>query len=508
MLEAAALAIFAALMIGPALYGLHMYLLMFLAGRRRRHVRAMQRAVRADYRPRVWPRVTTQIPIYNESAVAERVIRAVAGLDYPRDRHEIQVLDDSTDGTRALVDQVCDRLRGEGHEIVVLRREVRTDFKAGALAAGLRRATGDLIAIFDADFVPGPGFLKELVPLLESDARVACVQGRWGHLNQNESWMTEALSLGMDGHFGVEQPARAWNGFLLNFNGTGGIWRRAAIEDPAVGGWQGDTLTEDLDLSYRAQLAGWTIRYCQDVEAPAEVPADVAALKSQQRRWATGSMQSARKLLPLVWKSKLSLATRVEASIHLTQYLVNVFMVMMALFGRSLFWFIPVERYADWLAVSWIVILLAAAAPSVAYMFGRWSLQGQIPGPGRILQLIALGFGLSLNNTVACAVGLFSRGGEFVRTPKTGSTGTRAGQRRYAVPGGLLWLAEILLGLFCLAQWAWFLEADRYVGGTFLLLFAAGLLTIGWQSRPHGATESSDPLPAEGKLAAAGEVGK
>jgi len=489
IIETTYLIIFLVLMIVPGLYGLHMYALMFLAHRRNREVRARNAAVVARFRRETiedcWPRVTTQLPLYNEVAVARRVIEAAARMDYPRDRHEIQVLDDSSDQTRQVVDQVCAELQAEGYDVKVIRRPNRRHYKAGALEYGLVSATGEYIAIFDADFVPDRGFLRRMIPLVASDPGAACVQGRWGHLNANESWLTQALSLGIDGHFGVEQGARGWNGFLLNFNGTGGIWRRAAIDDPRVGGWSGDTITEDLDLSYRVQLSGWRILYNIDEECPAEVPADIDAIKAQQRRWATGSMQCARKLLPAVWRAKLPLLTKLEASIHVTQYSVSVFMVLMAALGRVLLCGVPEERYKPFLTWSWWLVLLAAVAPSAAYVYARWSLTRQIVGLRSIVKLVVLGLGISVNNAFAVMVGLVQRGGEFVRTPKSGSSNRAASRLPYQTIRSRLWLLEIALGVHCFAQWIVFLPADRYVGGTFLLFYAIGLIHLGWESRPQ-----------------------
>ncbi len=475
----------------PGIYGLNLYVLMFLAGRRMKGVRAAQREVVQRYaqgRPDAeWPLVTTQIPIYNELTVARRVIEAVARIDYPRGRHEIQVLDDSTDGTRQIVDDVCVALRSMGHDVKVVRRPTREHYKAGALAHGLTQARGEYVAIFDADFVPDRGFLRRLIPLIDTRPDACVAQGRWGHLNARETWITEALSLGIDGHFGVEQAGRGWNGFLLNFNGTAGIWRRAAIDDPRVGGWQGDTLTEDLDLSYRAQLAGWKIVYCIDELCPAEIPADVAALKTQQRRWALGSIQTARKLLPAVWRSGLTIAQKVQASVHLTQYSIAVFMVLMVVFGRLLLLAVPREMYEPALAASWWFVLAAAAAPSIAYVYARSAIGGSRVGFLQLLKLIVVGLGLSANNGAAVIAGLVQRGGEFVRTPKSGSVDAATRRSAYAAVQSRLWMAELALAAICFVQWAYFLPQDRYVGGTFLLLFAIGFAALGWGSMPRRA---------------------
>jgi len=485
------LVLFVLLVALPSLYGFHLYVLTYLAHRRRGGVRAAQQAVMVRYQretpEHAWPRVTTQIPLYNELSVARRVIEAAARMDYPAGRHEVQVLDDSTDATRAEVDQVVSELRARGYDVRVVRRPQRTDYKAGALAHGLQTARGEFIAIFDADFVPDRGFLRRLIPLIATRPDVCVVQGRWTHLNADETWVTEALSLGLDLHFAIEQPARNWNGLLMNFNGTGGIWRRAAIEDPRVGGWSGDTITEDLDLSYRAQLAGWKMIYCLDVACPAEIPSDVNALKTQQRRWATGTIQTARKILPRVWRSNLTLAQKVQAVIHLTQYAISIPMVLVALCGRWLPLVLSEQTWPEWL--QWIsgVFLLAALAPCVAYIYARHAIGGGIPGPARIIKLILLGLGLCVNNATAVLAGLVQRGGEFVRTPKSGSTGRRMRPPTYSSIRSNLWIAELILSGVCLAQWYAFLPIDGLFGGLFLLLYAVGLFLMGWGSRPRGA---------------------
>jgi cellulose synthase/poly-beta-1,6-N-acetylglucosamine synthase-like glycosyltransferase len=480
--------LFFVLVVVPSLYGFHMYLLMFLAHRRRRQVRQQQRELVARYTRETpdehWPRVTTQLPLYNEMTVARRVIEAAARMDYPRGRHEVQVLDDSTDGTREIVDRTAAELRAEGYDVHVIRRPTREHYKAGALAYGLHQAHGELIAIFDADFIPDHGFLRRMVPLFSEAPDICVVQGRWGHLNAEENWLTQALSLGLDLHFAIEQGARCWNGLLISFNGTGGLWRRAAIDDPRVGGWSGDTITEDLDLSYRAQLAGWRMVFCMDEVSPAELPADVNALKAQQRRWAIGTIQTARKLLPAVWRSSLTMAQKLQATVHMTQYAITVPMILVALIGRLLPLMLSNRIWPEW--VQWLstVFLLAALAPCIAYMNARFVLTRRLPSPLRILKLVVLGLGLCVNNGLAVLTGLVQRGGEFVRTPKSGSTGRRT---RGTYGGSLrshIWLLEVLIGTFCLAQWLAFLPLDG-IAGSFLLLYAIGLIALGWGSRPE-----------------------
>ncbi len=492
----------------PTVYGLHLCVLMLLTHLRRRRVRGAQAALVERYAatnpPDAWPVVTTQIPLFNERAVARRVIEAAAAMDYPAGQHEIQVLDDSTDETREIVDAVCAELRSRGADVKAIRRPTREHFKAGALAHGLRQARGEFVSVFDADFVPERDFLRRLIPLIATQPDAACVQGRWGHLNAGETWMTEALALGIDGHFGVEQSGRGWNGLLLNFNGTAGIWRKAAIEDARVGGWQGDTLTEDLDLSYRAQLAGWRVVYCMDVVCPAEVPSGADAVKTQQRRWAMGSIQTARKLLPAVWRAPLTLLQKVEATIHLTQYSVALYMVAVPLLARPLLELLPMDRYARWLAWSWALIPFACAAPSVAYVYARWAIGGGGTSLWRVLKLVVLGLGLSVNNCAAVVSGALVRGGVFVRTPKSGAQGRGQVRPSYSPIRSNLWLLELALGAWCFFQWALYLPQDHYIFGSFFLLYAIGLGALGWQSRPAWLRFD---VPGGGASGARGYVG-
>lgn len=477
------------------MYGGHLVLLAMLSHRRLKDMRSLLRQQQADYRSNTpdeqWPTVTTQLPLYNELAVARRVIEAAARMEYPQGKHEIQVLDDSNDETVQIVDEVVERLRAEGVDITVVRRDNRKDYKAGALVHATGLAKGELLAVFDADFVPDPGFLRRLVPLIARDPQVCCAQGRWGHLNANENWITRSLALAMDGHFGVEQSARAWNGLCLNFNGTGGIWRREAIDDPNVGGWSGDTITEDLDLSYRAQMAGWKIVYCMDEECPAEIPADVNAMKTQQRRWATGSIQTAVKLIPRIWRSSLTFAQKLEASAHLSQYSISVFMLLMVGLSRPLLLNIPEEWHRTWLMWLWMILPFVVVMPSAVYIYARWAVRGSWNAVRVVPMLLILGLGLSVNNTFAVLMGLVQKGGEFIRTPKSGSVGVASRPQQYNSLRSNLWIFELTLGAACFLQWLVFLPSDRYVGGSFLLFYAIGLTLLGWGSRPQAAPARS-----------------
>ncbi len=492
-----------------AFYGLHLYVLVYLFRRRSRTKRSEQRTLIEQYLahtpPEQWPGVTSQIPIYNEADVAIRVIEAVAAMSYPRDKHTVQVLDDSTDETKVLVDRTVSRLRRQGVDIEVIRREDRRGYKAGALKVGLARSRHPLVAVFDADFVPPTDFLQRAVPLMAVNPELACLQGRWAHLNADESWITRAQSVGIDGHFAVEQGARAWNNLLMNFNGTAGIWRKAAIEDPAVGGWSSDTLTEDLDLSYRAQLAGWKIDYCLDLPCPAELPSTINSLKAQQRRWATGSIQTAVKLLPRIWRSPIRLGQKLEATIHLTHYSVSLWMLVLALLARPLLVMVDPVPYAWCFLTGWGMVIFSSLAPSITYGYARYSLGGGWSGLRTVPLMIVLGTGMSINNALAVLRGLYSRGGEFVRTPKSGSTQKNRLTSRYRPQKyWWLWFTEMLVGAYCLANFAIYVTADgRYAFSVFLAIYAVSYLLIGWISRPDAslprryvvATEP-EPLPA------------
>lgn len=394
-----------------AFYGVHRLILVVLWWRGRRS------PVPVPPEPAEWPTVTVQLPLYNEMYVAERLIDAVAALDYPRDRLEIQVLDDSTDETTDVVAKAVLRWRAVGVDIHLLHRTNRTGYKAGALAAGLAVAKGDFLAVFDADFVPTPDFLRRTVPHF-ADPRLGLVQGRWTHLNAGFSLLTRIQGMLLDGHFQIEHFARNRSGCFFNFNGTAGIWRRRAIEEG--GGWTHDTLTEDLDLSYRAQLAGWKFLFLPDLAVPSELPVDVNGFKNQQHRWAKGSVQTGRKLLyRLLTQPGLPFKVRFEAFVHLTNNLSYLLMVALSLL---VFPAMVLRRSASpWEVLVFDLPIFLGATLSVLVFY----LAAQVAGGAgwkkqlRYLPaLMGLGIGLSVNNARAVASGLVSRGGTFVRTPK------------------------------------------------------------------------------------------
>jgi len=430
------------IMLGLALYGLNnLYTtILFVFNKRDSKSKSINS-------PKTWPPVTIQLPIFNEKYTVERLLRAVTQLDYPPDQLQIQVLDDSTDDTVELVGHLVRQYQEQGINIEHIHRTNRKGYKAGALDYGLKEATGKFIGIFDADFVPNSDWLKKTVPLFQ-DKTLGCLQTRWGHTNRKYNSLTEAEAMAIDGHFVVEQTVRSRNDFFLNFNGTAGLWRRACIED--AGGWQWDTLTEDLDLSYRAQLKGWKIEYLPEVVVPAELPAQVEAFKKQQFRWAKGSFQVVRKILPKVFEeSSLSWKVRFLALLHLTGYFVHPLMVALLLLT------LPVGLLVPEAFKIFPISVVAGLGPPLLYIVTS---APRVPPLRERLRLIPLmtimGFGISLSTSIAVLEGLMGKGGRFIRTPKLNLTNSRAQlkeiDRSYKEPISPLIWAEIALGLYAL----------------------------------------------------------
>ena len=452
-----------------AIYGLNSFVLAFLYLRHRRAVVPVPPIDRS-----VLPPVTVQVPVYNELHVVERVIDAVAGLDYPRDRLQIQVLDDSTDETTRLARARAALHRERGADIVVMRRPDRGGFKAGALAWGLSQADGEYIAIFDADFCPHPDFLLQTVPHFLARPRLGMVQTRWSYLNADYSPLTRAQVLALDGHFVVEQTGRNRSGLLMSFNGSGGMWRRCCIEE--VGGWQSDTLCEDLDLSYRAQLAGWECLYLPTVDAPAEVPPQVTAFKRQQSRWAQGSVQTLRKLAgPILRSQRLRWGQKVMALIHLSSYLAHALMVIFLLIS------LPLLLVPDSVSLSLSGLGLMCLGPPLVYAISQQRLYPDWRKRLWAFPLLALiGIGIAWCNTQAVWRGLTRWGGTFARTPKFQLEG-RAGRwtdSRYRLQAGSSTIGEVVLALYALAMAFTAHATGSYGMIPFLLLYAAAFGTV------------------------------
>ncbi|MGQ9904615.1 MAG: glycosyltransferase family 2 protein [Anaerolineae bacterium] len=398
-----------------AVYALHqgVLLFLFLRARRRPHIPPAQSPTSGDL-----PYVTVQAPLYNERFVAQRLIAALSALDYPRDRLQIQILDDSTDDTPHIVRAAVDAAVAAGIPIELIHRDHRAGFKGGAMDNALHAARGEFIAIFDADFAPRADFLRGLCAPAGpfSDPAVGFVQTRWGYLNRDDSLLTRAQALLLDMHFGVDQPARsAWR-LPMNFNGSAGVWRRACIDD--AGGWEFDTLTEDLDLSYRAQLRGWRGVYLLDVVAPSELPETVISFKRQQARWARGTVQCLRKLGTRLLRSSLSPACKVAGLMHLSGYMTYPLLLLLALSSPLL----AIKTYGERVIPGWMSLISLAGLLPMVSMFVAHRQQGRSARMfARDLPVaIMLGIGLAWSNTAAMFAGLASRAsGVFVRTPKT-----------------------------------------------------------------------------------------
>jgi cellulose synthase/poly-beta-1,6-N-acetylglucosamine synthase-like glycosyltransferase len=435
------------------------------------------------------PIVTSQLPVYNEMNVVERIIDAVAAFDYPDGKHEIQVLDDSTDETSQLIAAKIAVLKAKGVQIEHIRRPTREGFKAGALKYGLEKAKGEYVAIFDADFVPPRDFLLKSVPFLVLDPQLGAVQGRWDHLNGSESLITCLQSICLNGHFVIEQSARNWNNLFMGFNGTAGVLRKQAIL--AAGNWQADTLTEDLELSYRMQLSGWKFRYLLNLVAPAEVPTTIQALKSQQFRWTKGSVQTAMKLLPSLWKSDYHFFQKLQAVLHLSHHLMYPLMVYLAMIAP-----LPLiprggEMPPLLSVLMGLLFLLSFLGPFRLYWTAETYIHRGWTRRIFFLPLLAcIGCGLSINNTRAVFQALRTKKTEFVRTPKKGDRP----QKQYQSTLNPFYLCEIAFGLWCLVGTLFYFIGHHYVTSYFLLLYTIGFLGVGglscFQQFTH-LTESS-----------------
>lgn len=425
-----------------------------------------------------YPAVTVQLPVYNEMYVAERLIQAATRLDYPAEKLEIQVLDDSNDETRWLIQRVVQQLKSQGINIRHMFRDERTGYKAGALANGMQYASGEFLAIFDADFVPPPDFLKRTLPSF-TDPSIGFVQTRWGHTNKAYSLLTHLQSIAVDAHFMVEQFARYRSGFLFNFNGTAGVWRRATLLD--AGGWQADTLTEDLDLSYRAFLKGWKAVYLRDVESPAELPVSINAYRRQQHRWARGSLECAVKFIPTIWHAPLSLPQKIEASLHLTGYAVHLLLFLLALLYPVVV--LLSFEYPDLISLFGIAFVfnLTAIAPTLFFILAqqhlgnRWWLKLPI-----FLFLSAFGAGMMLNTARAALQVLTKKKIGFERTPKFGVTNRQDNwtKLRYQLKVDPILFFEASFAVMNLATAIFASRQGNWAIAIYALFFSYGLFFI------------------------------
>ncbi len=491
-------AFYVAILIAVAFYGFHRYILVYLYLKHRDD----------GYQPvghfGQLPRVTVQLPMYNEDVVAERIIKATCQLDYPLDRLEIQVLDDSTDHSADIARIACDQWAAKGFPIKYIHRANREGYKAGALEAGLDQASGDYIAIFDADFVPPRDILLNVVHYFTDD-RIGMVQVRWDHLNRDASLLTKSQAIFLDGHFVVEHTARNRSGRFMHFNGTAGVWRRTTIAD--AGGWQHDTLTEDLDLSYRAQMKGWQFVYLPQFAAPAELPPEMIGFKQQAHRWTKGSFQTAIKLLPGILRSRnLSRRIKVEAFFHLTNTIVYPLMVLLTLLMYPTFFnvFSPFKSHS-WgqYIFSGSLFVLATCSASTFFIVGQRELFGKEAGWKTLLympMLMGLGVGISLNNAKAVIEAIVSaiqkKPSEFVRTPKYGTVGMhRTHFRRppvFTFSRLALPIVEIAFGCYmtcCMWISLWYLcglwagqPKSGWASIPFLIIFAGGFFYVGFGS--------------------------
>jgi len=460
-------------LIGLSGYGCHRLCIIYL------YLRHSWRRPEAKERFEELPTVTVQLPVFNELHVVERLLTSVARLDYPKDKLQIQLLDDSTDETTEIARTEIDKLKAQGFDAELIHREDRTGFKAGALENGLKTSTGEYVFILDADFVPNPDVLRETIHYFTDD-QIGLIQTRWGHLNRNYNLLTRVQAMFLDGHLELEQTARNRSGRFFTFNGTGGIWRKQCIID--AGGWEHDTLTEDMDLSYRAQLRNWRFIFLNEVETPAELPVDMDGFKSQQHRWTKGSIQCCKKVLPAIWRSKFPLYVKLEATAHLTANFAWLLLMVLC------FLIFPNTKYqpemSDWVRALIHIPIFIFASGSVVFFYVMSQKALNPKGWFREIIylpcLLALGIGMSINNTRAVLEALFNMQSGFVRTPKYGiekkkveSVSTDR-KRRYKAIKSVTPVLEFLFGLFFL-----FVLLDAFLSGNlvsfiFLLPFPIG----------------------------------
>lgn len=494
--------VYTIMLVVVSIFGLHRYVLVYLYWR---HRKKLPRPVGHFDE---LPRVTIQLPMYNERYVARRIIEKTCAIEYPRDRLQIQVLDDSTDETAEIAREAAEDMARAGHDIQYIHRTDRTGFKAGALENGLKTATGEFVTIFDADFVPEPDFLQKTIHFF-TDAKVCVVQSRWEHINREDSLLTRSQAIFLDGHFAIEHVGRNRSGRFMSFNGTGGTWRRDAIED--AGGWRHDTLTEDLDLSYRAQLKGWKFVFLPDMISPAELPPEMSGFKAQQFRWTKGGAQNAMKLLPKVLLSRAPLKVKVEAFFHLTGFTMHIFMLglVLLMFPAMYLQCLPLESGTIWRAmVDMSIFSLATMSATVFYCASQGALRGDWRLPLKYLPLMmALGVGLCVSNTKAILEAWLGRKSGFVRTPKYGQGSSAEAseayldqlERKRKRKNGLA-IVEFAMGCYMIACLLFCIfDVRSAITAPFLMIFAFGFFYVSLLSWQGGGVRASAGEPAEAK---------
>ena len=438
------------------------------------------------FMPQDAPMVTVQLPLYNEMFVVERLIKSVCEIDYPIEKLEIQVLDDSTDDTVIMTKGIVESYKSKGFNIKYIHRDNRVGYKAGALKYGLEIAQGEFVAIFDADFVPNSDFLMKTVPHF-NNPQIGMVQTRWEHLNEEFSYLTKAQALALDGHFVLEQQVRNKAGFFINFNGTAGIWRKSTIMD--AGNWQADTLTEDLDLSYRAQLKGWKFMYLNDVTSPAELPADINALKTQQFRWTKGAVETAKKILPKVFASDLPIKMKIESFIHLTSNIVFPFIIVVALLNVPLVIIKNTVGGFDEFYSFMSIFVLASVSTFLFYTYAQKAIH--LDWRKRLLLFplfLAGSMGFAVNNTKAVLEALIGKKTGFARTPKDGMIGTKKAVNKSSYSNtkvSAVVVIELLLTLYFVAGISISIFYLEIAAIPFQLLFLLGFGTVGYMSLRH-----------------------
>jgi cellulose synthase/poly-beta-1,6-N-acetylglucosamine synthase-like glycosyltransferase len=465
-------------------FGLHGFIMIFYYNK--------YKDVRHKQKPEFKPdaKVTIQLPLYNELYVVERLIDSVCEIDYPKENLEIQVLDDSTDETVNITAAKVAQKKAEGFDIVHVRRGSREGFKAGALKEGLKSAKGEYVAIFDADFIPKKEFLKKTLSFFNDD-KVGMVQTRWEHINGDYSMLTKAQALMLDGHFVIEQSVRNKAGFFINFNGTGGVWRKSCIED--AGNWHADTLAEDLDLSYRAQLNGWRFVYLKDFTSPAELPSEISALKTQQFRWTKGHIETAKKILPQVWRSSVPLRVKLQATTHLTCNLVYPFILLAAILNVPLIFIKNSGSHEAYFAVMSIFVL-AFVSSFMFYLYSQRDIRTDWRKKIVLFPLFMAGsMGFAVNNSRAVIEGLLSRKSEFVRTPKFNAESGKsdaAGKKYGNKKIGLSVYVELMMAVYCLVGICSSLYFLEIAALPFQFLFFTGFAFVSLTSIKHAYSKA------------------